>query len=339
MQDITLLCTTFFSMSEIKRIGVLTSGGDAPGMNAAVRAVVRSCVYYNTRIYGIYEGYKGLIDGNLREMSVRSVNNILGSGGTILRSSRSPEFRTEEGRRRAWEVLEKNEIDALVAIGGDGTFAGALQLSKEYDIQVVGIPATIDNDIAGTDYSIGYDSASNVVVSCVDKIRDTALSHNRLFFVEVMGRDTGFIALRSGIASGAICIMVPERNISIEELIAILRKGYRNRKTSSIVLVAEGNENGGAVELAKAVNEKYKDYETKVTILGHLQRGGDPSCFDRVIASEMGVAGVEGLLNGNTGFMTSYHCGKIVETPLNTVKLEKKQLNENLVKIAQILSI
>jgi 6-phosphofructokinase 1 len=326
-------------MKDIKRIALLTSGGDAPGMNAAVRAVVRACVYYNTEVFGIYEGYKGLIQGNVSQMTVRSVNNILGNGGTILRSSRSPEFRTKEGRQRAFEVLEGKKIDALVAIGGDGTFAGAQVLSKEFDIKVAGIPATIDNDIAGTDYSIGYDSASNVVVSCVDKIRDTALSHNRLFFVEVMGRDTGFIALRSGIASGAICIMVPERNISVEELIAILRKGYRNKKTSSIVLVAEGNENGGAIELARAVNDKYKDYETKVTILGHLQRGGDPTCFDRVIASEMGVAAVEGLLSGNSGFMTGYHCGKIVEVPLETSTTQKKQLNENLVKIAQILSI
>lgn len=308
-------------------------------MNAAVRAVVRSCVYYNTEIFGIYEGYKGLIDGNLRQLSVRSVNNILGNGGTVLRSSRSQEFRTKEGRRKAFDILQSHEIDGLIAIGGDGTFAGAHVLSKEYDIKVAGIPATIDNDIAGTDYSIGYDTASNVVVSCVDKIRDTALSHNRLFFVEVMGRDTGFIALRAGIASGAICIMMPERPVSVEELIAILRKGYRNKKSSSIVLVAEGNNNGGALEIAKAVNEKYGDYETKVTILGHLQRGGDPSCFDRVIASEMGVAAVEGLLSGKSGFMTGYHCGKIQFEPLETSYTKKKEINDGLVKIARILSI
>lgn len=326
-------------MSELKKIALLTSGGDAPGMNAAVRAVVRASVYYNTEVYGIYEGYKGMIEGDIRQLSVRSVNNILGNGGTILRSSRSPEFRTEEGRKKAYSELKARGIDGIVVIGGDGSFAGAHVFSKEYGLQVAGIPATIDNDIAGTDYSIGYDSASNVVVSCIDKIRDTALSHNRLFFVEVMGRDTGFIALRSGIASGAVCIMMPERKTSVEELIALLRKGYRNKKSSSIVVVAEGNENGGAYELAKSVRKKYKDYETKVTILGHLQRGGDPTCFDRVIASEMGVGAVEGLLNGNSGFMTAYRCGKILEEPLETSYTQKKQLNENLVKIAQILSI
>ncbi|TVR80410.1 MAG: 6-phosphofructokinase [Saprospirales bacterium] len=326
-------------MNDLKKIALLTSGGDAPGMNAAVRAVVRASVYYNTEVFGIYEGYKGLIEGNIRQLSVRSVNNILGNGGTVLRSSRSPEFRTEEGRKKAYSELKSRGIDGLVVIGGDGSFAGAHIFSKEFGLQVAGIPATIDNDIAGTDYSIGYDTASNVVVSCIDKIRDTALSHNRLFFVEVMGRDTGFIALRSGIASGAICIMMPERKTSVEELVALLRKGYRNKKSSSIVVVAEGNENGGAYELAKSVREKYNDYETKVTILGHLQRGGDPTCFDRVIASEMGVGAVEGLLNGNSGFMTAYQCGKIHEEPLETSYTQKKQLNENLVKIAQILSI
>ena len=326
-------------MKEIKRIALLTSGGDAPGMNAAVRAVVRSCVYYNVQAVGVYEGYNGLVNGRLKELSVRSVNNILGNGGTILRSSRSPDFRTPEGREKAYKNVKEKEIDGLITIGGDGTFAGAHIFGKEFGIAVAGIPATIDNDIAGTDYSIGYDTASNVVVSCVDKIRDTALSHNRLFFVEVMGRDTGFIALRSGIASGAICIMMPERPVSVEELIAVLRKGYRNKKTSSIVMVAEGNKNGGAFDLARAVNDKYKDYETKVTVLGHLQRGGDPSCFDRVIASEMGVAAVEGLLNGHSGFMTGYKCGKIIEEPLETAYTQKKQINEHLVKIAQILSI
>ncbi|TVQ47035.1 MAG: 6-phosphofructokinase [Saprospirales bacterium] len=326
-------------MSDIKRIALLTSGGDAPGMNAAVRAVVRSCVYYNAQAVGVYEGYNGLVNGNFRDLSVRSVNNILGNGGTFLRSSRCPEFRTVEGRKQAYDNMRQNKIDGLIAIGGDGTFAGAHVFGKEFGIQIAGIPATIDNDIAGTDYSIGYDSASNIVVSCIDKIRDTALSHNRLFFVEVMGRDTGFIALRSGIASGAVCIMMPERPVSVEELVAILRKGFRNKKSSSIVVVAEGNANGGAIEIAKAVQEKYTDYETKVTILGHLQRGGDPSCFDRVIASEMGVAAVEGLLSGNTGFMTSYRCGKIVQEPIETSYTQKKKINEHLVKIAQILSI
>lgn len=326
-------------MGDMKKIAVLTSGGDSAGMNAAVRAVVRSCVYYNAQAVGVYEGYNGLVKGNVKNLMVRSVNNILGNGGTILRSSRCPEFRTPEGREKAFKVMQEKEIDGLIVIGGDGTFAGAHIFGKEFGVQVAGIPATIDNDIAGTDYSIGYDTASNVVVSCVDKIRDTALSHNRLFFVEVMGRDTGFIALRSGIASGAICIMMPERPVSVEELIAILRKGYRNKKTSNIVMVAEGNQNGGAYDLAKAVNEKYKDYETKVTVLGHLQRGGDPTCFDRVIASEMGVACVEGLLNGHTGFMTGYRCGKVVEEPLETSYTQKKKINEHLVKIAQILSI
>ncbi len=323
----------------MKNIAVLTSGGDAPGMNAAIRAVVRASVYFNLGIYGVEGGYQGLMDNKIRKLHVRSVSRILGSGGTMLKSSRSPEFRTPEGRKKAAEYLKAKKIDGLVVIGGDGSLTGAHVLQEETGVQVIGLPGTIDNDLSGTENTIGFDSATNVVTQCVDKIRDTASSHNRLFFVEVMGRDTGFIALRSAIATGAICVMLPERATSVEELVAILRKGYQNNKTSSIVIVAEGNPNGGAFELAQKVNDNYKDYETKVTVLGHLQRGGDPTCYDRVLASQLGVAAVEGLLSDKSDCMVGLINGSVVYTPIMEAVSQERKIDDNLVKISQILSI
>jgi 6-phosphofructokinase 1 len=323
----------------MKKIAVLTSGGDAPGMNAAIRAVVRASVYYNVDIYGVEGGYQGLVDNSIRKLHVRSVSRILGSGGTMLKSSRCPDFMQQAGRIKAAEHLKGEGIEGLVVIGGDGSLTGAHILQEESGIQVIGIPGTIDNDLSGTENTIGFDSATNVVTQSVDKIRDTASSHNRLFFVEVMGRDTGFIALRSAVATGAICVMLPERSTSVKELIAILRKGYRSHKTSSIVIVAEGNPNGGAFELAQKVNENYQDYETKVTVLGHLQRGGDPSCYDRVLASQLGVAAVEGLLSQKSDVMTGLINGEVIYTPILDALSQERKIDDNLVKISQILSI
>jgi 6-phosphofructokinase 1 len=324
---------------KLKNIAVLTSGGDAPGMNAAIRAVVRAASYYNLGIYGVYGGYDGLINNKIELFNVRSVSNILGSGGTMLKSSRCPEFRTKAGRKKAFNNLKKHDIHALIVIGGDGTITGAKALGDEHNMPVVGIPATIDNDLAYTDYTIGFDTATNVATQCIDKIRDTADSHDRLFFVEVMGRDSGFIALRSAIASGAICAMLPENNISTAELVSTLRKGYQNEKKSSIVIVAEGNKNGGAVEIARQVEEEYNDYETKVTVLGHLQRGGDPTCFDRLLAGELGVGAVEALLSGHSGVMIGIIGSQTQLTPIADCIKEKPKLNPNHLKLANILSI
>ena len=325
--------------NDLNRIGVLTSGGDAPGMNAAIRAVVRSCAYYDLECTGIYRGYDGLIEGDFESLNVRSVNKILGLGGTMLKSARSEEFKTKEGRAKAAKNLREANVDALVTIGGDGTFTGAQIFYKEHGIPVIGIAGTIDNDLHGTDYTIGFDTATNTVIEAVDKIRDTASSHNRLFFVEVMGRDSGFIALRSGMATGAIAIMLPEEEMSIDELIQILEKGEQRKKTSSIVIVAEGDANGGAYQVAKKVDEKYSYYETKVTVLGHIQRGGPPSCLDRVIASRMGVSAVEGLLEGKTDVMTGIINDEEVYTPFSDAISKKSKLNEEEVKMSRILSI
>ena len=323
----------------MKKIGVLTSGGDAPGMNAAIRAVVRACVYKEIECVGIFKGYDGLINGDFKKLNVRSVAKILGRGGTILKSARSDEFRTKEGRKQAFEACQKQGIDGLITIGGNGTFTGAKIFHEEYGIPVVGIPGTIDNDLYGSDNTIGYDTATNTVVEAIDKIRDTANSHNRVFFVEVMGRDAGFIALRAGIATGAIAVMLPEEELSIDELIAILEKGAESNKTSSIVIVAEGDANGGAYEVAKKVNAKYAQYETRVTVLGHIQRGGSPSAWDRVLASRLGVAAVEGLIAGETNSMAGLVNDQIKYTPLETSISMKFQLNKEELRIAKILSI
>lgn len=326
-------------MSSIRKIGVLTSGGDAPGMNAAVRAVVRAAIFNGVHVAGIYRGYQGLMEGDIQELTARSVNHILQRGGTILKSARSADFRTEAGRAKAFEKLNENGIDALVTIGGDGSFAGAHIFNQEFNIPIIGVPGTIDNDLRGTDFTIGFDTALNTVVDAVDKIRDTAASHNRLFFVEVMGRDAGFIAAHAGLASGALAVLIPERNMSIEDLVERLSEARRHNKSSSIVIVAEGGKSGNATEIATKVHQLAPYYETKVTILGHIQRGGSPSCFDRNLASRLGVAAVENLIAGKTDKMVGAINQKIVLTPFAEAISEKLTINPEMLRIADILSI
>jgi 6-phosphofructokinase 1 len=325
--------------AEIKRIAVLTSGGDSPGMNACIRAVVRAGIYYKCEMWGVVRGYDGLINGDFKKMDLRSVSNIIHRGGTILKSARSMEFKTDEGMEKAFQNLKERGIQALVTIGGDGTFKGAYYFSKKYDIAVMGIPGTIDNDLYGTDFTIGYDTATNTVVECIDKIRDTADAHNRLFFVEVMGRDAGFIAMNAGIAAGCEDILIPESRTSIDELVTTLKKGRANKKSSGIVIVAEGDEEGGAIEVARKVKEQFDGYEMKVAILGHIQRGGNPSCFDRVLASRLGVASVEGLLEGKSKMMVGVVHNKIVYTPLTQATKQNPELDPDLQRIARIISI
>ncbi|AEV32328.1 6-phosphofructokinase [Owenweeksia hongkongensis] len=323
----------------IRSIGVLTSGGDSPGMNAAIRAVVRAGAFYKLKTFGIYEGYQGLIENNIHELTARTVKNILNRGGTVLKSSRSEEFRTEEGRKKAHQNLKEQNIDALVIIGGDGTFTGGHIFSQEFDLPIIGIPGTIDNDLYGTDYTIGFDTATNVVVECIDKIRDTAESHNRLFFVEVMGRDSGFIALRSALASGALDVVLPEENAPMEDLFNELEKSEANQKTNKLVVVAEGNELGDTFKIAEQVKNKFPHLESKVTILGHLQRGGSPSCLDRVLASQLGVAAIEGLLAGKSKIMAGLIDNKIVFTSFEEAINGKVPINKELIRISKILSI
>ena len=325
--------------TQIKRIGVLTSGGDAPGMNAAIRAVVRACAYNHIEVEGIFQGYQGMIEGDFKKLNERSVARILGRGGTILKSSRSKDFMEKEGREKAFNNIKKHNCDALITIGGNGTFTGAHIFSEEFGVHVMGIPGSIDNDLYGTDHCIGFDTATNTVVDCVDRIRDTATSHNRLFFVEVMGRNSGFIALKAGIATGAIAIVLPEDEMSVEELVETLRSTEESGKTSSIVLVAEGSKSGGAYEIAKKVNEKYAEYETRVSVLGHLQRGGAPSCYDRVLASRMGVAAVEGLLQGRKDVMIGIINDRETYTPLEDAVTRRNMPNRDELRIARILAI
>ena len=321
------------------KIGVLTSGGDAPGMNAAIRAVVRTCVYRNIEVEGVFQGYQGMIEGDFKKLNERSVARILGRGGTILKSSRSKEFMTKEGRQKAYENMKKHGVNALITIGGNGTFTGAHVFFEEFGIPVMGVPGSIDNDLFGSDHCIGFDTATNTVVDAVDKIRDTATSHNRLFFVEVMGRNSGFIALKAGIATGAIAIVLPEDEMSIDDLVATLRESEESGKSSSIVLVAEGSKSGGAYEIAKKVTEKYSEYETRVSVLGHLQRGGAPSCYDRVMASRMGVAAVEGLLEGRKDVMIGIINDRETYTPLSEAINNRHLPNRDELRIARILSI
>lgn len=323
---------------EINSIGVLTSGGDAPGMNAAIRAVVRAGKYYNKKIYGIYEGYQGLIENQILELNARSVKNILERGGTVLKSSRSEEFKTPEGRKKAFQNLRALGIDALVVIGGNGTFTGAMHFSQEYDIPVMGLPGTIDNDLAGTDLTIGFDTACNVVIDCVDKIRDTAESHNRLFFVEVMGRDSGFIALRAGLASGALDVVLPEEEAPMEDLFRELEKGASNNKMNRIIIVSEGNKLGDTYEIAKAVRERYPHWESKITILGHLQRGGSPTCTDRVLASRLGVASIEALMQGMSGQAIGIVNDVLKFTDFKEAIASKSEIDLELNRILKILS-
>lgn len=322
--------------TEIKKIAVFTSGGDAPGMNAAIRAVVRASIYYDKEVFAVYRGYEGMIDNDIVPLDARSVGNIIQRGGTILKSARSKEFRTPEGRKQAYDNLRARGIDALVGIGGDGTFTGLHKFYEEFNMPVICIPGTIDNDLPGTDYTIGYDTATNTAVEAIDKIRDTALSHNRLFFIEVMGRDSGYIAINSGIAGGAIAAIIPEEKMTTDELIAMLDK---SDKRSSLVVVAEGGKSGSAIEIAKQVNERFSYYDTKVTILGHLQRGGAPSYFDRVLASKMGIAAVEGLIQGRTDVMVGVRDKKMVYNDFVTTMNKDREIEPELLRIAKILSI
>jgi 6-phosphofructokinase 1 len=308
-------------------------------MNAALRAVVRACAYNNIEVEGIFQGYQGMIEGDFKRLNERSVARILGRGGTILKSSRSKEFMTKEGRKKAYDNLKKHGVDGLITIGGNGTFTGAHVLYQEYGVPVMGIPGSIDNDIYGTDHCIGFDTATNTVVDAVDRIRDTATSHNRLFFVEVMGRNSGFIALKAGIATGAIAIILPEDEMTVEELIETLRATEESGKTSSIVLVAEGSKSGGAYEIARQVNERYDEYETRVSVLGHLQRGGAPSCYDRVLASRMGVAAVDGLLQGRKDVMVGIVNDRESYTSLEEAITRKNLPNRDELRIARILAI
>lgn len=322
----------------VKKIGVLTSGGDAPGMNACIRAVVRSAVYYGIEVVGIMRGYAGLINGDMMKMDVSSVSNIIQRGGTILKTARSEEFKTQEGRAKAAANLRDWEVDGLVAIGGDGTYRGASLFNREFSIAVVGAPGTIDNGIHGTDYTIGYDTATNIALDAVDRIRDTAASHERIFFVEVMGRDTGFIALDVGIAGGAEVILVPEAPTDIDKVCKVLVDGRNRGKNSSIVIVAEGDEMGGAYAVAKKVKDK-TGLDYRVSILGHIQRGGSPTVRDRVLASKLGAAAVEALKDGISGVMAGEIHGKVEFTPLEFIWTQKDTANMNLFKLAEMLSI
>ena len=325
--------------TSINHIGVLTSGGDAPGMNAAIRAVVRCAIYHDMKVTGVIEGYTGLLTNSLRRLDTRSVSNIINQGGTFLKSSRCMEFYEEEGRARAAEKLHKEGIQALVVIGGDGTFTGATLLAREQKIPVVGIPGTIDNDIYGTDFTIGFDTAINTAVEAVDKIRDTATSHNRLFFIEVMGRDAGYIAMHAGIGAGSEEILIPEQHRGLDYLLNSLDRSNRAGKTSSIVVVAEGDKSNSVLELAKSVEDKLPEYSARVTILGHLQRGGRPTCFDRVLASRLGVAAVDTLRTGSSGVMVGLRDNRISLTGLEKACKETPDMDPELIRVADIVSI
>lgn len=325
--------------SQINKIGVFTSGGDSPGMNAAIRAVVRACAYYKLGCVGIYRGYHGMIEGDFITMGPRSVNNIINKGGTILKSARSKEFMTPEGRQKAFDQLKSEGIDAIVAIGGDGTFTGALKFYEEYGLPTIGIPGTIDNDIYGTSHTLGYDTALNTVVEVIDKIRDTASSHNRLFFVEVMGRDAGHIALNSGIGAGAEEILIPEEDLGLERLLESLERSRKSGKTSSIVVVAEGDKIGKNVfELKEYVETHFPDYDVRVSVLGHMQRGGSPSCFDRVLASRLGVKAVESLLEGKACAMVGLLNDQVALTPFDKAIKGHYPIDRELIKVSDIMS-
>lgn len=326
--------------NKIKNIAVLTSGGDAPGMNAAIRAVVRSCAFYEINCIGVFRGLQGLIEGDFKVLGPRDVKYIVSKGGTILKSARSKEFITAEGRAKAYDNLKKHEIDGLIIIGGDGSFTGGLVFSKEYDIPVIGIPGTIDNDIVGTSHTIGFDTALNTAVDAIDKIRDTATSHKRLFFVEVMGRDAGHIALNTGIGAGAEEILIPEENIGLPKLLEKLKRSKSSGKSSCIVVVSEGGKIGKNVfELSEYVEENLPEYDVRVSVLGHMQRGGSPSCFDRVLASRLGVKAVELLMLGKSQLMVGLINDQVETTPLEKAIKGETSIDEELIRISDILSI
>lgn len=325
--------------SEIKKIGVFTSGGDSPGMNAGIRSVVRTCAYLNIECVGIYRGYEGMIDGDFKAMDARSVNNIINKGGTILKSARCEEFRTSEGRKKAYDQLKKADIDAFVVIGGNGSFAGALAFNEEFNFPIMGIPGTIDNDILGSSYTIGFDTAINTVVDAIDKIRDTASSHNRLFFIEVMGRDVGHIALNAGVGAGAEEILIPEQNLGLERLVDSLKRSKKSGKSSSIVIVAEGDKIGKNVfELKEYVEEHLPIYDVRVSVLGHMQRGGNPTCFDRVLASRMGVKAVESLLEGKSNYMVGIRDNNLILTPISEAIKAHTEIDKELIRVSDIMT-
>ena len=323
----------------MKCIGILTSGGDAPGMNAAIRAITRSAIYNGLTVKGIYRGYKGLITGEIQEFKTQNVSNIIQLGGTILKTARCEEFKTPEGRKTAYETMQKEGIDALVVIGGDGSLTGARLLAQEYDIPCIGLPGTIDNDLFGTDTTIGYDTALNTILDAVDKIRDTATSHERLFFVEVMGRDAGFLALNGAIAAGAEAAIIPEFNTEVDQLEEFIKNGFRKSKNSSIVLVAESEITGGAIHYAERVKNEYPQYDVRVTILGHLQRGGSPTAHDRIIASRMGVASIQALMEGQRNVMIGIENDQIVYVPFSKAIKNDKPIDRELVNVLNELSI
>jgi 6-phosphofructokinase 1 len=326
-------------MAIIKSIGILTSGGDAPGMNAAIRAVTRSAIYNGLTVYGIYRGYKGLVTDEIQEFKSQNVSNIIQMGGTILKTARCKEFTTPEGRAQAYENMKKHGIDALVVIGGDGSLTGARIFAQEYDVPCIGLPGTIDNDLYGTDTTIGYDTALNTILDAVDKIRDTATSHERLFFVEVMGRDAGFLALNGAIAAGAEAAIIPEFSTEVDQLEEFIEQGFRKSKSSSIVLVAESELTGGAMHYAERVKNEYPQYDVRVTILGHLQRGGRPTAHDRIIASRMGVASIQALLEGQRNVMIGIDDDKIVYVPFSKAIKNDKPIDRELVNVLHELSI
>ena len=324
---------------EIKTIGVLTSGGDAPGMNAAIRAVTRSAIYNGMKVMGIYRGYEGLINGEIKELTTESVSNTIQRGGTILKTARSVEFTTVEGRKKAFDNLQEFGIDALIVIGGNGSLAGAQVLAQEYDLPVIGLPGTIDNDLYGTDSTIGYDTALNTIVECVDKIRDTATSHDRIFFVEVMGRDAGFLAQNSAIASGAEAAIIPEDQTDVDQLANFISRGFRKSKSSSIVIVSESKKDGGAMYYADRVRREYPQYDVRVTILGHLQRGGTPTAYDRILASRLGYASIEALKEGQRNVMIGIRDDEIVYIPIDRAIKKDKPINQDLIDVLAVLSI
>ena len=323
----------------MKKIAVMTSGGDSPGMNACIRAVVRTGIYNGMEVYGIRRGYEGMIDGDFYKMESHDVSNIIQRGGTILKTARSQRFMTAEGRKTAFDNLKLHGIEGFVAIGGDGTFRGATVFEKEYGITCVGVAGTIDNDLFGTDYTLGFDTAINTAIDCIDKIRDSAISHNRLFFVEVMGRDAGFIALSCGIAGGAEAIVIPETETNIDNLISILQNGWQHQKSSAIVIVAEGDERGGAFEIAKLVKEKFNYYDTRVSVLGHIQRGGNPTVRDRILGSRLGMAAVEALADGKKNVMAGLINDELAFTPFANATKHHMDINKQMLKLVEILAL
>lgn len=326
-------------MKSIQRIGLLTSGGDSPGMNAAIRAVVRTAIYHEIEVYGIHRGYQGMIEGDIRKMQTTDVSNIIQRGGTILKTARSKEFMTEEGMAKAYDQLQQHGIEALVLIGGDGTFRGAVKFFEKYTVPAIGLPGTIDKDLAGTDFTIGFDTAVNTAIDAIDKIRDTAEAHDRLFIVEVMGRDAGYIALNSGIACGAEDILIPELRTNVEEVLKRIDYDDKRKKTVHIIVIAEGDDYGGSAELRDVVTERFPHIDTRAAVLGHIQRGGSPTYADRVLASRLGHAAVTALVEGKTMVMAGIINGEIAFTPFASVVKQNAIMNEDMIEMIRVLAI